>query len=284
MILRKAYRYFYWNILTPVRNGWMEKKFHIRAITSLKRGVTTQKRTPRLVVTLTSIPGRLDKLHLCIESLLNQSTPPDHLVLWLADDLRQINLNTVLMKQKRRGLEVRYFKDIKSYKKLIPALHAFPNDVLITADDDFIYPSDWLEKLYRCYVADERKIYCHRAHRMLRDADGNLKPYASWEWNTDKCDDASQEIFPTTGAGTLFPPGSLHPDVTKEEIFMKFCPTADDIWAKAMSLLASTVCVKVEAGSTLHQISGTQVERLYDVNKSENDQQLGQVFDQYGLK
>ena len=53
--------------------------------------------------------------------------------------------------------EIRWVnEDIRSYKKLIPALKNFPTDVIITADDDVIYPEDWAERLLKSYATDGR--------------------------------------------------------------------------------------------------------------------------------
>ena len=59
--------------------------------------------------------------------------------------------------------------------------------------------------------------------------DNKILPYISWE-----CID--YEIPPSFGVlaigvgGVLYPPGSLYHMFGEEDIFMKYCPTADDLW------------------------------------------------------
>ena len=63
-------------------------------------------------------------------------------------------------------LEVRYCKDIRSYKKLIPALRSYPDDAIITIDDDAIYHIDLIEKLVNSYIKDPQFIYFNRGRRI----------------------------------------------------------------------------------------------------------------------
>ena len=37
-------------------------------------------------------------------------------------------------------------------------------------------------------------------------------------------------VMPIGGAGILYPPHSLHPDVFDQDLYMRLCPLADDIW------------------------------------------------------
>ena len=37
----------------------------------------------------------------------------------------------------------------EEHTKLVPALKAFPNDILVTADDDVFYPVNWFEQFSR---------------------------------------------------------------------------------------------------------------------------------------
>ena len=51
--------------------------------------------------------------------------------------------------------------DIKSYRKLIPTLKKYPNNMIVTADDDLIYNKDWLEKLYKAHLKYPKDIVAH---------------------------------------------------------------------------------------------------------------------------
>ncbi len=47
-----------------------------------------------------------------------------------------------------RGLEICYCEDLKSHKKYFEAMKQFPQEIIVTADDDILYPENHLEKNY----------------------------------------------------------------------------------------------------------------------------------------
>ena len=141
-----------------------KKKYKIKSINkqhvqneinrSKINGISSSKRKPELIVSLTSFPQRIYDLHFCIYSLLKQSLKPDKIILWLGQDEfpnKEKDLTEDLIKFTRMGLTIRFCKDIGSYTKLIYALREFPDDIIITADDDIYYEKNWLEKLYNAY-------------------------------------------------------------------------------------------------------------------------------------
>lgn len=156
----------------------------------------------KFVVTLTSYGSRVEKTapH-AIFSLLNQTIVPDRIILWLAHGTP---IPTILKTFSEAGLEIRFCDDLKSYNKLIPALSEFPNDVLITVDDDVFYPQNWLEQLKNSHQADPSKIHVHRAHEIGVDGEGNLLPYKDWMFCIQSTDN-EEKIFPTGVGGILYP-------------------------------------------------------------------------------
>jgi hypothetical protein len=251
------------------------------------RGLAPAPRTERaLVVSLTTIPERLHRVHLVIERLLRQSWKPHRLVLWLSPSRNPERLTFPLRQQMRRGLEVRFVPDLGPHTKVIYALRSFPDWLVVTADDDTLYPTDWLGELVTAHRRHPDCVICHRAHGMTFDERQQLLPYARWDWLARGNAGPSRLLFPTGVGGVLYPPGSLHPEVHNEQVFRRLCPTADDIWLKAMSLLTGARCQKVKPSySELPQVSGTQHISLSQTNAlgGKNDPQLRAVFDHYGL-
>lgn len=212
-----------------------ERRRHAQAIAAVERFPReTQKKSHNLdrplVVTLTSYPARFGDLDKTLKSLLDQTISPDLVILWLAEsDLDE--LPDSVKNLKKFDLEIRPCADFRSYKKLVPALECFPDSFLVTADDDLYYPKDWLKNLIAPYPGGQI-IPCHRMHMAKRRSDGFLLPYNEWELETSRRDaaDGGEILFPTGGAGCLYPPGSLDPVVTNEDLFLKLAPNADDVW------------------------------------------------------
>lgn len=249
-------------------------------------GITTTKRIPLLIVSLTSYPERMKTIHFTLHTLLNQSIKPDKIILWLAKEQfprREKDVPRRVRRLKKYGLSIEWCNDIKSYKKLIPTLKIYPNDILVTADDDIYYPNNWLELLYESYLKNKDIIHCHRAHKILFDKNDILLPYNQWDRQTSS-QNISFQIFITSGGGVIFPPNSLYVDILKDDLFMKLSPHADDIWFWAMAVLNGTKIQVVENNiSIITVINETQNSGLWRlVNISgENDIKLKNILGHY---
>ena len=214
---------------------WMQSMLNLITVNGPRR-VKRHRLSEKLVVTLTSYPDRFHNLPLTLASLCLQSVKPDHIVLWIAREDKE-QLTPEIKAFKSSGVEIRFCEDLKSYKKVIPALKAFPGAFLVTADDDLYYRNDWLEGLVAQWDGDEKHVVAHRAHRIRYEEDGTLAPYKNWGWEYREETDASELNFPTSGMGALYPPGVFSSDVTDSNLFLKLAPTADDIWLYWMARL-----------------------------------------------
>ncbi len=260
-------------------------------------GLNKEEREEKIIVSLTSFPQRINKIHYTIYSLLTQSDKPDMLILWLAEKqfpLKEEELPQSLLDLVPYGLTIRFVEDIRSYKKLIPALQAFPNDVIVTADDDLFYEHSWLEKLMTAHKKDKQSIYCHRVHKILIENE-QLLPYNKWKKSTWKelieNTPPSYRNFLTGGSGALYPPNCLDKEVYNEEIFMNLSPYADDVWFWAMALKKGTKIgvvdsplqlVYVNPEKELHLNNEETLSKI-NIGEQKNDEQIMNVLSHYNL-
>lgn len=242
-----------------------------------------------VIVSLTTYGKRLYDVATTIESIMQGSVLPNRLVLWLEEGLKGTELPVSLQRQQERGLQIEYCKDLRSYKKLIPALKTYPEAVIVTLDDDLLYESDFLENLLRSYHQHPTSISASRIHTIVLGEDNRPVLYKNWklcQWS----DEASPLNFFTSGGGTLFPPHCFDEEVFNEEVFMSICQYADDIWFNAMARKKGTPVIK----SFTHSNQGedytindnVQDVGLTNINNYErhlNDKQLEQVFQKYDL-
>lgn len=202
-------------------------------------GLSKTPRSPRVIVSLTSYPKRIGTVHRTIETLLTQTFKPDLVVLWLGEDKfpnKEADLPQSVLRLRDFGLLIGWTKDIRSYTKLVPALKAYPDDIIVTADDDVFYQANWLELLYRSYEKDKDAIHCQLVRR-ITVVHGKVGPYSTWAYGTEKgCASALNLLMGV--AGVLYPPHSLHEDVLREDLFKDLSPMADDLWFWAMAVLA----------------------------------------------
>lgn len=204
-------------------------------------GVTLEKRTPQVIVSLTTFPARINSVYKTISTLLQQTVKPDRLVLWLAEpQFPEKNLPDNLTRLQEFGLEIRWIeKDIRSFKKLIPALKEFPNDIVITVDDDNYYDSRLVEFLYNSYLENPDCIHARQAFVVKHDKNGKLVMKSrNYFYNSTYLPSYMNE--PVGCGGVLYPPHSLDENVLNEEQFMKIVPTNDDLWFWAHALIKGT--------------------------------------------
>ena len=178
-----------------------------------------------VILSLTSHGDRINSAHIAIETLLRQTAAAERVILWISDKHSISGLPAPLHRQMVRGLDVRLVPDIGPYTKIFYALREFPEHAIVTVDDDSVYAADLIGRLYDAYTAKPDCVHCHRAHEMIFNENGCLKPYWEWRLQVDDNDAPSHMIFPTGVGGVLYPPGALHPEVLNQEVFRAICPT-----------------------------------------------------------
>lgn len=198
-------------------------------------GCSKVPHTPELVVSLTSFPARIGTVHKTIETILRQTERPDKVILWLAEEQfpkKEAELPKELTRLTNYGLTIAWCSDTRSYKKLIPTLKLYPDAVIVTADDDAYYHSDWLKTLYDSYKKYPNFVHCHRITKFYKEND-------EWKWVP-----AGLASYPCPAylhklvglGGVLYPPHSLHHDVLNEDLFLELARTNDDIWFWFMAI------------------------------------------------
>lgn len=257
-----------------------------RFIFSQNRGLAEETRTPRIIVSITSYPARIQVVSQVLERMLVQTLRPDKVVLWLSKEQfpnRERDLPEQLLDLRADGMEIGWCDgDLKAYKKVLPSLREYPDDIIIIIDDDLVYRVDFVENLYKAHLKHPEAIIASRVHQITFDEDGRIAPYETWQ---KECEYGVGEIkedwFFTGGAGTLFPPKVLPEDVFDEAVITQLCPYADDIWLNIHAAMQHVPIVNIANNNHLTYIAGTQVDCLYDINKEQNDVQLKRIVEHY---
>ena len=111
----------------------------------------------KLIVTLTSWKGRINFIHKNLEKLLNNTIKPKKLILNLSrEEFPKKNLELPIeilnLLERYNNFEIFWIdKNNNVFKKLIPTLNRFKRDIIITVDDDILYPNDLFENMLKCY-------------------------------------------------------------------------------------------------------------------------------------
>lgn len=119
--------------------------------------------------------------------------------------------------------------------------------------------------------------------------DGTLLPYVQWYNAKIRALESDPCNFPTGVGGILYPPNVLDSRVVDDTLFMNLCPTADDVWFKACSLMKHTKCKFVftyekpmEMHTTLRDAQDIGLFKK-NVEGNMNDKYLKDVFEYFNL-
>lgn len=236
-----------------------------------------------VIISLTSIPSRLETLHLNIKSLLNQDVSFEKIILWLHQDLED-KLPGALTELRGERFEIRFCATTEPHRKLVETLRLYPDRFIVTCDDDTMYPDDWLSRLLGSWQQTPDDIVAHFC-RKIRIEDGEILPYRTW--HSEPLGEGSNLAVALGWGGVLFPPGSLDERVLDRDAYMRLSPHADDLWYKAMAMLKGTRMRKsTKNHPTPVQIIGSQSFSLgkKNIDEDQNRAQLLALAKEYGLK
>ena len=243
----------------------------------------------QVIVSLTSFPKAIPFAIQAIKSILNGSVLPNKVILYLtASQFPEGKIPSGLIDlEKNTVFEVRFYEEnIRSYTKLIPALKDFPNDIIVTVDDDILYNKNMLNGLLHLHKKYPNAIVGHRVRHLKLNA-----PYRSWKRYKEhryllKSLKPKFANVQTGVGGVLYPPNSLDKKMLDSKIFMEMAPTVDDIWLWAAAVANGTKIAPVPFGGyKLNDLRKPKAISLFNVNGgTDNDVNrivLENIFDKY---
>lgn len=244
-------------------------------------GLSYLQRVPKridereVIISLASWKARYCFLSPTLDSLLRQRFKVDRVLLWL-DEEDQDHIPQDIMAYQHRGIEIRFTKNIGSYKKLVPVLREFPDAVIVTVDDDVVYPANLISNLYLSYSKHPNKIHANRCRKLKRDEDGKWLPYQQTTILKDRAEKIGIDLLFTGIGGVLYPGKQVfYKDVLNNTLFLKLAPKQDDIWFWYMARLQNTKICKIEnhfIPSSLNMVAEAEKTALWFTHNRENPQ------------
>ena len=227
------------------------------------RNVNKEKIQLPVIISLTSMPSRLSSIDIVINSLLDQTLSPKLIILWLHSSLEN-KLPKPLTRLQGKYFEIKFCEGTSSYRKLLPTLKEYPSSIIITCDDDIIYPVNWLESLYTSHKQYPERVITHAGRIIRRDSQNNLLKYKSWLFI--ECSNNSASLLPIGFSGILYPPETFTQQVFDRDLYMELCPKADDLWFKAMGYLNNRRAYCTPENLVFIPIIGSQSDSLGKTN------------------
>lgn len=250
--------------------------------TPLEYGLTKKKHKDSIVVSLTSFPKRFPQLDLCLKSLVIQKFKPNKIIVYLGSDSSREMLTKAMLKYEKYGVEYKFDKkeNLMPHKKYFYAMQDYPDSIVVTADDDVVYPRDWLLSLYKSYRKYPNAVSARRVH-LIKRKDGKFLPYDHWEDQCRRIKVPSMSLIATGNSGVLYPPHCFGKMAFDIDSIKKTSLRADDIWLKCMEIKYKIPVVWVPNWQVmLPEIDSSENEKLSDENvfTGTNDDVLNAVM------
>jgi hypothetical protein len=212
----------------------------------------------RIIVSLTCISSRLKHVHKTVSSILQQRTAISRQLearLYVSEEPHLLDEGCPpeltpellqLLSRHQGAFRVIFTRNIGPHRKILPLLKELssqPPDrglstMVCTADDDTLYPLDWLETLVTAFEK-HRCVVGYRGRRITCNTRGEPLPYRQWSSRSD----SKPSLFnvATGKDGVLYCPYHLHPAVADEKLALQYAGKADDLWLKVHALLSGTL-------------------------------------------
>lgn len=267
------------NIYAALRYKLWKKSFGLNNI---------EKRDKLIIVSLTTIPSRIWSVQISLDCILRQTVKPDKIILNLGQEVFEgVTLPKSFKNLEKRGVEIRYVSYLSPHSKYYYTMQDYPNDIIVTIDDDVIYKRTVINELLKSYQRHPNAVSCLRAHKMMFDRNFNLLPYNQWNYETIEENIPSMRIFSTGAGGVLYPPRSLYKDLFETKLIRELCFRTDDVWLKAMEVMNKTPVVLASKNYrrlTLVKRSQKYALKRTNTHKAENDVSIKNVFGYYEIK
>jgi len=242
-----------------------------------------------VIISLTSFPGRINRVEVCVQSLLRQRQKPDRIILWLAlDEFPDRKIPSGLQSLTQYGLEIRFCcEDLKPHKKWYYTAREYRNSIIITVDDDIIYSPRLVERLLDAHRKNTDTVLCCNAHRIKLDHNGEIAPYDNWDAGARDFQGPSHYLLAVGAGGVLYPPRTFDDTFFDISAIRATSLFTDDLWLKFNEIRRGIRVKKIIARSTqLVSIPGSQKVALKNINtgkKGKNDESIEYLQQMFSL-
>lgn len=264
-----------------------------------------EKRGEKLILSFTTIGARIGCIDKAIRSFLDQGLMADEVCLVISEapffnnperGVRKDEIPEYIREFEKDGkIRIVFTDNIGPYTKIMPILKEYYTDsnaLIITGDDDTIYPYDWILNLYRGYLESPGSIIAYRC-RYIQISNGYIEPYNKWGVINPGLDAKQAEllnplsILPTGKGGILYCPSFL-PELVFNRVFLDLCPFGDDLWLRFMSILKKIPIHIVQSSFSCYPIffPNTRAHRILPLfainsngNSINNDAQVENIID-----
>ncbi|MEM6460765.1 MAG: hypothetical protein AAF724_02495 [Pseudomonadota bacterium] len=238
-----------------------------------------------VVLSSTTHGDRVRRMWIALESVARGSAQPTKNVVWLDNSYESKALPHTLERLKSRGVTFCFAEDVGPHQKYYYSVdEAIRLGIpLVTMDDDTIYSTWWLRRLFDAHLKSPNCVVCYRARLIDFTRDGRLRAYDDWPFCN--IDSANPRVFFTGVSGVLYPLSFLETVKEYGDAFKEQCPKADDVWLNYIAASSNYPVRQIFPDAWgFPTVPMTQHMALWSNNRHEgNDEQLLQTYDRRTL-
>lgn len=238
------------------------------------------------IVSLASYSKRIQTLHICLESIFSQTLMPKKVLLYLDSSVTPEEVPLQVMEFTKRGLEIFFVSDdIASHNKYFYTFLKYPNEIIITTDDDVIYNKNTFQNLLQTHKKFPTAVCASRVTYITFNSDNTIASYNDWISEYNKLLIPSKRLVAIGVGGVLYPPNIFTDELFDKSNIKKLALTADDLWLKIMQLRKGISVVWTgQLPQHPPQIPNTRDVGLWrTINKFKNDEYIRRIVDYYQL-
>ena len=231
----------------------------------------------KIYVSLTSIFANQETLIHTLYSIAKQVKLPDKCYIYLSEEKylldegfkdKKINDNLQKIVDVNSMFEIKWVKNTGPYRKLLPLLEEkWKEDCfIITVDDDIYYDPNLISNL----ISDYNKYKCSVSYNAWNIGQNiNTINYK----NRMSLQQPSMNLynFATGVNGVLYKPHFFYKTkdiIFKEELYLKYCTTTDDIWFYLLRILNNVNCYSSTKKCILKNLTNPKTSLYENYNKS----------------
>lgn len=215
---------------------------------------------PEIDVSLTTISPRIHRLAPVIRSILSQDLPPARVLIHLSrkpylldQGITDLPADLVALEGDHR-VQVVWVENTGPYRKILPwaADHAGTDRWVVTADDDTLYPPDWLARLASARQATGA-VTAWSGHAIALKG-GRVAGYGRW-FGVPLPDGPALRVLPIGKDGVLYSGRDFAPELLDIATAQSIAPTADDLWLRWHMARLGVMAQVVGQGAALPEVA-----------------------------
>lgn len=216
----------------------------------------------KIIVSMTTVPSRINTLSHVLDSIFNQTVQPDLVSIYVSKE--EFLENSLHYDYDR--VKITYVDgNIRGHKKYFYAFKEFKDDIVITIDDDVVYDRNTIEKLLLYHKKYPNTVIANRG-RFIGIANGEVARYHNWVRNYP-VDHSSMLLMGTGVLGILYCPNWFDDSIFDLScIINKNVIWCDDVWLKFQELKSGISVVLTDLNKEINLIEGSQEQAICKMN------------------